>query len=1062
MAPQREVTILLTVQEEISKVFPKIGRVFRAVKRDLQELKTPAGVVRVAFRNLRRAGRTVITTFRRIGSAVGRLRSAFLGLRSVIGVLFAAFAVGRGIRALRETVEQLDALAKTSDKLGILPERLAELRFAAEISGIAVNTFDLGLQRMVRRVSEAAQGTGEAQAALEELGLVATDLADSTPDEIFLAIARAMEQVEGEAAKVRLSFKLFDSEGVALKNTLALGADELERLFRQAKALGLTLDRDQLRIVERLNDAITTLTRAWQGLKSTLVISVAPVITRLLDDLTVFVVVLPKLIDNLTTQLREAFAGGATGREARSNISAAIRSLFLFMTDLIIEGVRLLVFSFVGTLIAAFSAFAPQLEALGKDIIFRISEGAFGTPVISPERRKEIVNEIKQLNDELRKEIDRFAAEGIQTGDPDRAILGVGVANLLDPIPVVRLRKQIKLLELELGQFAKVKAEAERSRLVFEDELVLFAQVMSSAFEASGDEIKKSGAAVLDAFKNLVDFDVAADPQLIKDLRAQIATVRKELAELGEFDEKQADSVEAGLVALEKLIELREAQAAGDTSRVAILQQEIKQTAELVQLRNNITKSGEAQSEQAAVLIGRLTDLQAIEREALAVRLAAQEQLDRVLEAERKLRIAIQDRAAAVELGTVTQQTAAAATDAQAAALRAVAIEARTVISALGDSTELQEFVRQIEDVVRNLKTISQEAGGIFAGVRAGFQDFITEATNQFQQFQSLTSDLLGTISSGFAGIFSGVIRGTQDVGVAFEQMLLRMLDRVVVFLTDQLIVQFLQLFTAEGVLGAAFQQFTTAIGVGGIGTAVTEGAAVGAATLEVGAETAEAGVEGANTVAVTANTTAAVANTTALGLLTGALSTAAGTLSALASGIVGGLTSAAATLDVAATALGAIITANTAALAANTTALGIETIVPFAGGGLVPGPRTDRDVVSARLTPGEYVLRREAAQWYGRSIMEALNRRLIPRSRLDDFGVWSRPLPGIVSAFATGGSVQQTAAPATGMVPAVVVADDGTMERLLAGGENAMLRFFEDHAPRISALFDRHRGLPS
>ena len=69
--------------------------------------------------------------------------------------------------------------------------------------------------------------------------------------------------------------------------------------------------------------------------------------------------------------------------------------------------------------------------------------------------------------------------------------------------------------------------------------------------------------------------------------------------------------------------------------------------------------------------------------------------------------------------------------------------------------------------------------------------------------------------------------------------------------------------------------------------------------------------------------------------------------------------------------------------------------------------------------------------------------------------------MPGPVPAFQTGGTVQQTAQ-AGGLVPAVVVADDGTMDRLLAGGENALFRFFEDHGPRISALMDRHRGLPT
>ena len=183
--------------------------------------------------------------------------------------------------------------------------------------------------------------------------------------------------------------------------------------------------------------------------------------------------------------------------------------------------------------------------------------------------------------------------------------------------------------------------------------------------------------------------------------------------------------------------------------------------------------------------------------------------------------------------------------------------------------------------------------------------------------------------------------------------------------------------------------------------------------------------------------------------------------MSALASVVVGGLTSAAGTLSASAVALGTILVANTAAVTANTAAVGVSTIVPFAGGGLVPGPRVAADIVPARLTPGEWVLRQRAASYYGHSILEAMNRQLVPRELFDRFRS-NVSMVAPVSMFQAGGSVQPTASPAGGLVPAVVVADDGTMDRLLAGGENAMMRFFEDYAPRISALLSRHRGLPT
>ncbi len=1054
MAKQREVSIILTVREEISKIFPKIGRAIDAVKRDLKELKTPAGAVRVAFRNMRRAGRVVIATFRRIGQAAGRLRRALLGIRSLVGALFAAFVVGRGIGALFETVEQLDRLAKTADKLGILPERLVELRFAAEQSGVAVNTFDLGLQRMIRRVAEAAAGTGEAQGALKELGLDAQALAEQRPDEIFLAIAEAMQEVEGEGKRVALTFKLFDSEGVALKNTLALGADELARLARQARILGLVLDRDQLQVITGLSDAVNRMRRAWQGLKQALAVSVAPVLSSLIDDLTVLVVVLPKLIDNLARQLRVSFSEGAEGREARGQVAQAITSLFAFITDLVVESVRILVFAFVQALIVAFKAFAPQLQALGRDLLFRISEGSLGQAfVYTEERRRQLKTELATLQADLESETEALG------------VLKRGGGGILDLIfgaeSIRRLQDAIKLIEQELGSFGDVTAAADKSRREFEGELALTAEVMSQAFESAGEEIKKSGAGLLDAFKALVSFDIAADPQLIEDLKTQIAAVRGELGQLEDFDAGQAESAAGALIALEKLIDLREAQAAGDDRRTAVLQLEIRHTAELTQLRANLIKSGEAQGQQTQVLLGRLTALQATERRALTIRQEAQEQLDRVLEAEEALRDAVEDRTRAVELGLSTQQAATAATQEQAAALLNLAAETRNTIAALGGGPELIEFVEQIDRVVAGLTDIAGRTGGIFAGIRAGINDFITEAANGLQQFQQLTTDLLGTIRSGFAGIFSGVIRGTQDVGQAFEDMLFRMLDRVLVFLTDQVILQFLQLFTAEGVLGAAFQQFTASIGLGGVGQAVTGGAAAGVAAISgVAEEGAEAVTESANTLALGVNTTALGALSTAIGAGVTALSGLVTAIGTIFSGATTVITGAATLVEAGAIKVVAALIANTAALIESTAVETVSTIIPFAGGGSVRGPNVKADVVRARLTPGEFVLRQRAASYYGGTILHAMNQMLVPRDLLNRFRA-NVHIAAPVGMFHSGGTVQSGNETEPALVPAIVVADDGAMERLLAGGQNEFFRFLDDHGPRIAALLDQHRGQP-
>jgi len=130
-----------------------------------------------------------------------------------------------GLRA----IESGDALAKTADKLGVTTNALSELRYAGELSGVAANTMDMALQRMTRRLSEAAQGSGEAKGALQELGLSAQSLAMMSADQQLAKIADAMQAIPSQADRVRLAFKLFDSEGVAMVNTLSQGSEGLRQ-----------------------------------------------------------------------------------------------------------------------------------------------------------------------------------------------------------------------------------------------------------------------------------------------------------------------------------------------------------------------------------------------------------------------------------------------------------------------------------------------------------------------------------------------------------------------------------------------------------------------------------------------------------------------------------------------------------------------------------------------------------------------------------------------------------------------------------------------------------------
>ena len=191
----------------------------------------------------------------------------------------AGAAADAGLAALYTvTASNIDEQAKFADKIGVSTDALAGLQHAGDLTGVSTETMNQGLQRMTRRVAEAAQGTGVAVDALDRLNLSAEDLNQLSPDEQFLAIADAMGDVESRSDQVALAFKLFDSGGVALLNTMDMASDGIRDAMEQAEHLGIALNRIDAAQVENANDAFDNMTKVSSGISRQLTVAFAPAV----------------------------------------------------------------------------------------------------------------------------------------------------------------------------------------------------------------------------------------------------------------------------------------------------------------------------------------------------------------------------------------------------------------------------------------------------------------------------------------------------------------------------------------------------------------------------------------------------------------------------------------------------------------------------------------------------------------------------------------------------------------------------------------------------------------
>ena len=182
---------------------------------------------------------------------------------------------------VRGQLKQVDSLAKTSDKLGVQTKELVGLQHAAELTGNSAEMFNTALQRMTRRASEAAKGTGVMVGTLQELNIDAQEFAALSPDQQFVKLSEAFGGVASQGDRVRLAMQAFDTEGVSLVNTMALGAEGLREATMEAERLGLAISRTDAAQIEAANDAMTRAEAAFTGAARVLTIQFAPIIEEL-------------------------------------------------------------------------------------------------------------------------------------------------------------------------------------------------------------------------------------------------------------------------------------------------------------------------------------------------------------------------------------------------------------------------------------------------------------------------------------------------------------------------------------------------------------------------------------------------------------------------------------------------------------------------------------------------------------------------------------------------------------------------------------------------------------
>jgi len=245
----------------------------------------------MADQNLKIRIQAIDTTqriFKAVASRLNSLRKTVFSFRTALISLAGAGGFGFLIKSSMDSIDKISKLSRT---LGISVADLRKLEYAADLSGLSVDTVARAVRNLNRVMVDFQGGTGDAKDAFDELGITSDDLNAVMGDQfkVLELLADRFENVENSAVRSSIAQDLFGGRASEMLLVLEEGADGLAQISDEAERFGLLLSASAAKGVEDANDSFTRLFALFKGLRDSVVSFLAPAIKAAVEKAQEFI-----------------------------------------------------------------------------------------------------------------------------------------------------------------------------------------------------------------------------------------------------------------------------------------------------------------------------------------------------------------------------------------------------------------------------------------------------------------------------------------------------------------------------------------------------------------------------------------------------------------------------------------------------------------------------------------------------------------------------------------------------------------------------------------------------
>jgi hypothetical protein len=156
----------------------------------------------------------------------------------IAGGLGAAAIAGKMIQGFANALEKFATIGDLSERLGVDTTMLQRFGFAAEQTGMDIETAAKALQKIKLSMGDAAAGEKKATDAFSALGISLEDIRRGNPETILFKIADGLSKVGDENQRLNMLTEILGNRlGGQLLPLLGEGSENLRQLMSQAATL---------------------------------------------------------------------------------------------------------------------------------------------------------------------------------------------------------------------------------------------------------------------------------------------------------------------------------------------------------------------------------------------------------------------------------------------------------------------------------------------------------------------------------------------------------------------------------------------------------------------------------------------------------------------------------------------------------------------------------------------------------------------------------------------------------------------------------------------------------